>query len=304
MNDNDSEEDNEKVEEKKNKELKRNSLNRVKFEKRLKAEEIVSKYRNIGNVSKKVLSFECDICHKKCPTKYSLVYHRYIHSEVKPFKCKHCSKSSATARCLRRHIKCLHKPTIGCDVKGCGTYFHDSDALESHKKTQHDKLSRQIFQCQRPGCNKKFTTKSSMVGHMKRHGRHPCNVKGCGKYFNNSNALETHKKTHQDKLSRQIFQCERPGCDKRFTTKASMQLHMKSHRRNLSSNCVWPRCDTSIVTNQQMDSQYKPQIWKRTYGCQWPDCGQSFTSFSAFYVHNKQHNPYIFTPKKAFSTLL
>ncbi|KDO29425.1 hypothetical protein SPRG_05963 [Saprolegnia parasitica CBS 223.65] len=147
--------------------------------------------------------------------------------------------------------------------------FHTSayshPLLTVHVPPSMDRRERR-FQCEEPGCGKRFNRKFTLKEHMKTHtGARPyiCDYEGCTSSFSTSGNLSRHKFTHtgekpygctiamctkrfctKEKLARHMkthsgirpFSCKVDGCHKKFSTSGNLGRHMKTHRSHVASS--------------------------------------------------------------------
>ena len=69
--------------------------------------------------------------------------------------------------------------------------------MNDHIKSFHEQTKD--FECTHPGCSDKFSRKSVLVVHMRKHTNdkpYTCDI--CNKRFTESGNLKIHKKTHDE----------------------------------------------------------------------------------------------------------
>ena len=139
---------------------------------------------------KKGKEFPCPICNKVLATKFSLLGHVRIHTNVTPFECKMCNAK------FQRHIAEVHiDRTLQCEIsrqpftleaklrehenKHIGKTDNESRVpIKTPKQPEFSRQSRPItkklprkkgkeFPC--PICNKVLATKFSLLGHVRIH---------------------------------------------------------------------------------------------------------------------------------------
>ena len=118
-----------------------------------------------------------------------------------------CSKESTYQQNIKRHVKKIHKITdktasdmelmeVNCTDKElnkkfkctiCGVGFPFKAALNMHLTKRHQQIVKKrknsSISCKEPGCQKIYTTKGGLKGHMRAEHDHPklrCPIVGCG----------------------------------------------------------------------------------------------------------------------------
>uniref|UniRef100_A0AC34RJZ6 C2H2-type domain-containing protein n=1 Tax=Panagrolaimus sp. JU765 TaxID=591449 RepID=A0AC34RJZ6_9BILA len=109
----------------------------------------------------------CSICglHLKYPSR--IEQHMRSHSGLKPFLCKLCGQSFASASTLKVHqgrFHLLDRP-YPCRWQ-CGKKFPARSHRNEHEKIVHSKIKR--YQCGVSNCNKLFTRRLYLVKHLEK----------------------------------------------------------------------------------------------------------------------------------------
>ncbi|XP_075897364.1 zinc finger protein 384b isoform X3 [Nelusetta ayraudi] len=145
------------------------------------------------------------------------------HTESKPHKCPHCTKSFANSSYLAQHIR-IH---TGVKPYTC-TYCHKSFRQLSHLQ-QHNRIHTgdRPYRCSHPGCEKSFTQLSNLQSHRRQHNKDkPYKCPNCNKGYIDSASLEVHMSTHTVKHAR-IYSCGL--CNRSYTSETYLVKHMEKH---------------------------------------------------------------------------
>ncbi len=112
------------------------------------------------------------------------------HLFVRPFNCNKCELSFTGKHLLSGHLKLQHSNVkYYCDYNECKFETINYNSLKEHR-LRH--IGDKQFKCLWPSCERRFVTKSELIGHNKR--------------------------VHNDIRS---FRCDWPACDSAFKTSKS-----------------------------------------------------------------------------------
>ncbi|CAL9705526.1 unnamed protein product [Knipowitschia caucasica] len=145
------------------------------------------------------------------------------HTESKPHKCPHCTKSFANSSYLAQHYR-IHtgvKP-YACTV--CEKSFRQLSHLQQHNRIH---TGDRPYKCIHPGCEKSFTQLSNLQSHRRQHNKDkPFKCSNCNKGYVDAASLEVHMATHTVKHAR-IYSCGL--CNRSYTSETYLVRHMEKH---------------------------------------------------------------------------
>lgn len=255
--------------------------------------------------------FKCLQCKKQFSTHREKVQHVKTVCDANQFLCENCPKKFSTMNNLKRHIAINHSNKDGEVTKNfmcieCGKRFTASDSLrihmfshtgerpykceqcdasyvqsghlKRHVRTAHTRQS--IYECQHPGCQKKFFDPSSLTIHMKIHSevrKYQCTI--CPKVFKTSVVLKKHIKTHQDTKD---FECH--ICSQMLSTNFCLQKHLKRHA---SSEKMDP-CSANYDPNfsAKVKQRFVKKMEEKKFQCEF--CMSKFTTTRALLAHQRK----------------
>uniref|UniRef100_A0A1I7VSQ8 C2H2-type domain-containing protein n=1 Tax=Loa loa TaxID=7209 RepID=A0A1I7VSQ8_LOALO len=116
------------------------------------------------------MKWTCELCGKKLSSKRSYDEHFNVHTNLRPFACKHCGYAAASQMTLRRHTLRNHIPrqAWGYQCPYCNEMYMEPASYQQHIGSYHFGLSA-TFGCPLPRCM--FTTCSSAFfrDHLEKH---------------------------------------------------------------------------------------------------------------------------------------
>ncbi|XP_058461589.1 zinc finger protein 69 homolog B-like [Malaya genurostris] len=180
----------------------------------------------VGTVnSKRLGSFNCEICGQSLPSLMGLRVHRHKHNKI-PQDSAPKSIGQCKPKILNTKISTPPKRAV-CDV--CGKAFNGRSALRSHM-VFHDEDKR--LECRI--CKKKFFKMYRLKDHMNSHS----NVRGyncqiCGKAFFTKEILYKHTRSHDVNFRK--YPCS--ICPMRFPHPYKLRSHMMVHTSELPHGC-------------------------------------------------------------------
>ncbi|VIO98937.1 Uncharacterized protein BM_BM6929 [Brugia malayi] len=116
------------------------------------------------------MKWTCELCGKKLSSKRSYDEHFNVHTNLRPFACKHCGYAAASQMTLRRHTLRNHIPrqAWGYQCPYCNEMYMEPASYQQHVGSYHFGLSA-TFGCPLRRCT--FSTCSSAFfrDHLEKH---------------------------------------------------------------------------------------------------------------------------------------
>lgn len=145
------------------------------------------------------------------------------HTESKPHKCPHCTKSFANSSYLAQHVR-IHTGVKPYSCSFCEKSFRQLSHLQQHNRIH---TGDRPYKCTHPGCEKSFTQLSNLQSHRRQHNKDkPFKCTNCNKGYVDAASLEVHMATHTVKHAR-IFSCGL--CNRSYTSETYLVKHMEKH---------------------------------------------------------------------------
>uniref|UniRef100_A0A3Q2PA45 Zinc finger protein 384 a n=1 Tax=Fundulus heteroclitus TaxID=8078 RepID=A0A3Q2PA45_FUNHE len=134
------------------------------------------------------------------------------HTEAKPHKCPHCSKSFANSSYLSQHIR-IHTGAKPYTCSYCQKTFRQLSHLQQHTRIH---TGDRPYKCNHPGCEKAFTQLSNLQSHRRQHNKDkPFKCHNCNRGYTDAASLEVHLSTHTVKHAK-LFSCGL--CNRSYTS--------------------------------------------------------------------------------------
>uniref|UniRef100_A0A1A8LW20 Zinc finger protein 384 n=1 Tax=Nothobranchius pienaari TaxID=704102 RepID=A0A1A8LW20_9TELE len=195
------------------------------------------------------------------------------HTESKPHKCPHCTKSFANSSYLAQHTR-IHTGVKPYSCVYCEKCFRQLSHLQQHSRIH---TGDRPYKCTQPGCEKSFTQLSNLQSHRRQHNKDkPYKCPNCNKGYIDSASLEVHMSTHTVKHAR-IYSCSL--CSRTYTSVRQM----------------------SISEEHFYMKHYESQHWHQTPGRYFTPCSHVTTVSPLHFLpssqetylvkHMEKHNP-------------
>ncbi|XP_066443153.1 gastrula zinc finger protein XlCGF57.1-like [Eleutherodactylus coqui] len=160
--------------------------------------------------------------------------------------------------------------------------FHCRDlACESYNPVGQnaDHTECEAYPC--PECGKHFTTRASLIRHMKNHsGEKPFSCTDCGKCFKRKSTLVKHLRSH---TGEKPFSCAE--CGKCFQQKFNLTEHHRIHTGERPFSC--PVCGKRFTYKSDLMKHQRTHMEEKPFSCS--ECGKCFTQKLGLLRHERIH---------------
>lgn len=233
----------------------------------------------------------CDICNKSLPSNKITQYHnehKFIHYDIKPYKCELCTFSADSKNTIRRHIQ-RHEARIkryGCFY--CKKNFASGGIRNSHIREKH---SHKMIKCDL--CNEMMVDKRTAKIHFMEHQTNSlmleCERCPGGIKFPDEQVLALHKTQHEraDQMKKPLA-CHL--CERSFMSEKLYKAHLEYHVEGVLSACHI--CGKTVVldTRRKMSHHAKTHM-KKPEILKCGECGEEFSKRMMLARHiSKIHN--------------
>ena len=201
------------------------------------------------------------------------------------YKCSMCDRSFSFKSTLVNHKRTVHV-TKGYVCALCNKGFPLHGDLVRHSYTHSP---NKPFQCDKPGCNKGFTCKSSLNKHIRL--KHDIDkvyrCVNCSKTFQMECDIQRHMFTH---TTVRPFKCTL--CPKSYTCKSSLKQHinMIHGKKKQKLPCVF--CPRTFGTQQDLDRHTATHTGSKRWRCS--ICRKSYACKSSLSVHKRNAHEILF----------
>lgn len=216
------------------------------------------------------LESQCDLCFQRKLYKDRLEYHdhKFVHYNIKPYKCDTCTFSTHSRHALRIHIRSRisRLKHLGCLY--CIRNFSSHLKRNQHIRETHPE---KLIECAL--CGQKLIGKKLAKDHFRKHEEEKNLKLECercigGIRFPDMRVLELHIKQHEreDKLRKGIS-CNL--CERKFHKENTFKVHLEYHAAGKISAC--PICGKSetIFTKRTLSKHARDHLRQKseTYQC-------------------------------------
>lgn len=166
------------------------------------------------------------------------------HTESKPHKCPHCTKSFANSSYLAQHLR-IHTGVKPYSCIVCEKSFRQLSHLQQHSRIH---TGDRPYRCTHPGCEKSFTQLSNLQSHRRQHNKDkPYKCPNCNKGYVDASGLEVHMATHRVKHAR-VYSCGL--CNRSYTSVRQSSIY--------EDNYYMTRYESSPHWHHSAGSYYAP----------------------------------------------
>ena len=192
--------------------------------------------------------FNCSQCDRSFSFKSTLVNHKRTVHAAKCYVCTLCEKSFPTHHDLARHSY-THSPNkpFRCDKQGCGKGFTCKSSLNKHIRLKHE--VEKVYRC--ANCSKTFQMECDIQRHM----------------FTHTNVRP--------------FKCT--ICSKTYTCKSSLKQHINLIHGKKNLSCVF--CTRVFRLQQDLDRHTATHTGSKQWRCS--VCRKSYACKSSLSVHKR-----------------
>ena len=226
---------------------------------------------HLSNVDK---PFKCQECGRGFQHRDGLKSHMLVHNDVKTFVCDQCPVNKVfrgkTAISLRDHKIRIHSGIKKYACKICSKPFNDNSACKRHEEIHANKK----YKCTQ--CNKyEGTTKCSLRAHIR--VKHTPVIKfkcpECHKELANTSSLKIHMLLHSPEGKPKPYKCPWPdGCDKVFD-KSGLKKHYRTHTGERPYICKYEGCTNAYADSSTLRQHMMIHLELKRFVCHYDECG-------------------------------
>ncbi|XP_041479854.1 zinc finger protein 407-like [Lytechinus variegatus] len=268
--------------------------------------------------------FRCDVCKRAFRSPIHLERHIRKANNAEPppkgpvqVKCKFCEKTFTMEQGLENHTIRAHPEyhRYQCTADDCLETFITKEDRASHLESFHGLDPCHIYKCPVTGCNKAYTTVSSLnyhyalrhtlekpfaceicgktwvkIGRLREHMKTHSTEKNelcdeCGRAFKTRPELKDHKQEAHTDLGKEKLQCR--FCTATFSRRSSRSYHERKHRNETPYICPKPGCNKKFVAVIDYKRHLIYHTGAKLYRCRY--CSNCFTRSDYLKGHEKRH---------------
>ncbi|KAB7495817.1 Zinc finger X-linked protein ZXDB [Armadillidium nasatum] len=208
--------------------------------------------------------YNCSVegCSKSYFTPNSLASHMRSHHKEEELCCQWagCGKKFDKPCRLKTHMRIHtgHRPYV-CDFEGCNWRFQCASKLSRHQKKH---TNDRKYSC--PICKKAFLRSEHLKGHLLTHTgvrNFQCSVANCEAKFTAKSSLYVHLKKHKTQKSDVKFHCPIESCNKVYDSKLNLRQHLLKHHTPILASDSSQLDYITLFGDKEIGEQLLPQTY-------------------------------------------
>lgn len=216
------------------------------------------------------LESQCNLCHSRSLKEGRQGYqdHKFVHYNIKPYKCAICPFVIHTKQNLRHHIgrhvdRVKRRGCLYCTRNFSSEFYRNQHIRQSHL----EKLVECLL------CGQKLIGSKVAKDHLRKHEEEEktltieCNRCMGGIRFPDVRVLKMHKNQHaREDKSRKKLACHL--CERKFHKENALKVHLEYHRAGKISACLICGKSETNFTNRKLSKHAQDHLRQKfTYKC-------------------------------------